>query len=260
MFAHMSNPETQGNIKKYLLGLLTGAELETLERSLLTDDQLFEEVQIAEDELVDDYLNGELSPDERDLFEKHFLVDPESRNKMRLGRALDKHLSALPLKPSEKTLFRLFPFKHRAAPYAIAAALLIIISIASVFIFRSRQSRISQSGKVIAIELTPGITRDGGEIKRIVIPSVDDSVQFDLRIASADQYQSYRAVLYTPAGSEIFRSDNLPATVLNSRVSVRFRVAAGLVTRGDYYIKLSGLDSHGEYEDLPRYSFRATND
>src|SRR5947207_7080362 len=88
-----SSPEIQGNIKKYLLGQLAGADLAEIERRLLTDDEFYEEVQIMEDELVDEYVNAELSPDERRLFEKNFLTDPESLNRLRLGRALDRHLS-----------------------------------------------------------------------------------------------------------------------------------------------------------------------
>src|SRR5947199_3004380 len=98
------SPEIQGNIKKYLLGQLAGADLAEIERRLLTDDEFYEEVQIMEDELVDEYVNSELSADERRLFEKNFLADPESRHKLRLGRALDRHLSAQSLEfPNESS-------------------------------------------------------------------------------------------------------------------------------------------------------------
>src|SRR5947209_12320290 len=107
-----SSPEIQGNIKKYLLGQLGGADLAEIERRLLTDDEFYEEVQIMEDELVDEYVNAELSADERRLFEKNFLADPESRNKLRLGRALDRHLSDQP------TRFAGESSKHLAFPWA----------------------------------------------------------------------------------------------------------------------------------------------
>ena len=84
------SPEIQGNIKKYLLGQLAGADLAEIERRLLTDDEFYEEVQIMEDELVDEYVNSELSADERRLFEKNFLADPESRSKLRLGREIGR--------------------------------------------------------------------------------------------------------------------------------------------------------------------------
>src|SRR5205807_8514363 len=127
------SPEIQGNIKKYLLGQLAGADLEEIERRVLTDDDFHEEVQIMEDELVDEYVNSELSADERRLFEKNFLADPESRKKLRLGRALDRHLSDQSLKfPSKSSERPLLPWTTRlfSSPLRIAAFALIIATVA----------------------------------------------------------------------------------------------------------------------------------
>src|SRR5947208_15088135 len=82
-----------------------------------------------EDELVDEYVNSELSADERRLFEKNFLADPESRNKLRLGRALDRHLTDQPLTlTGESPRPFAFPWATRAfsSPLRIAAYALII--------------------------------------------------------------------------------------------------------------------------------------
>src|SRR5213080_474062 len=127
------SPEIQGNIKKYLLGQLAGADLAEIERRLLTDEEFYEEVQIMENELVDEYVNSELSADERRLFEKNFLADPESRNKLRLGRALDRHLSAQPLRLDSKSSERpLLPLTASlfSSPLRIAAFALIIAAVA----------------------------------------------------------------------------------------------------------------------------------
>src|SRR2546427_2666569 len=127
-----SSPEIQGNIKKYLLGQLAGADLAEIERRILTDEEFYEEVQIMEDELVDEYVNSELSPDERRLFEKNFLADPESRNKLRLGRVLDRHLSAKPRQfASESPKPFALPWIPRvfSSPLRIAAFALIIAGV-----------------------------------------------------------------------------------------------------------------------------------
>src|SRR2546430_938249 len=127
-----SSPEIQGNIKKYLLGQLAGADLAEIERRVLTDDEFYEEVQIMEDELVDEYINSELSPDERHLFERNFLADPESLNKLRLGRALDRHLSTQPLRLKRKSSEHLLlPWAGRlfSSPLRIAAFALIIAAV-----------------------------------------------------------------------------------------------------------------------------------
>ena len=129
-----SSPVVQDQIRKYLLGQLTAEDREEIERRLLIDDELFEEVLIMEDDLVDEYLDSELSAAERQLFEQNFLADSESRQKLRLGRALDRHLSAKPLRvvsksgardesrPWTATLF--------SAPLRIAACVVIILGVA----------------------------------------------------------------------------------------------------------------------------------
>ncbi len=255
-----SSPEIQGNIKKYLLGQLAGADLAEIERRVLTDDEFYEEVQIMEDELVDEYVNAQLSADERRLFEKNYLSDPDSHNKLRLGRALDRHLSAQPFERHEKAVFPFLPFKNPIVSYSLAAALLLIVTVVSLIVFKSaRNSMPRAAGPVIAIELTPGITRDEEGISRFTISPGTDSVELDLRVARVDQYQGYRAVLQTTEGSEEFSRDSLRVTTKNSHVIIPFKVAASLLTRGYYYVKLSGLNPRGEYEEVDKYPFRVTN-
>src|SRR5438552_4684687 len=190
-----------------------------------------------EDELVDEYVNADLSAEERRLFEKNFLADPESRNKLRLGRALDRHLSAQSLERRQKALFPFLPFRNPIVSYSLAAAVLVIVGVVSWIAFRAlRNSTPREPGKILAIELTPGLTRDEGEIKKFAISPETDLVEFELRIVSVDQYQSYRAVLQTTEGLERFRSDGLRAITKDSRVIIPFKVAAPLLSRGDYYV------------------------
>src|SRR2546422_10893330 len=188
-----SNPEIQGNIKKYLLGQLAGEDLAEIERRVLTDEEFYEEVQIMEDELVDEYVNSELSADERRLFEKNFLADPESRNKFRLGRALDRHLSPQPLDRQRPTFFSFLSFRNPIVSYSLVAAVLVIVGVVSWVAFRTwRNSIPREPGKILAIELTPGLTRDEGEINEFAISPGTDLVEIELRIVTVDQYQRYR--------------------------------------------------------------------
>lgn len=247
----MSGPEFQANIRKYLLGQLSGEDLEVIERQLLTENEVYEEIEIAEDELVDDYVNGELSSDDRRLFEEKFLADLNSHAKLRLGYALAAHLSdqshPAPDSPSHR------PLKTSAKSYAVAAVLLAIAVVASVIAFKLLRNSRGEKGPVLAVELAPGRTRDTDEVKTISIPARNQSVEFNLRIAESDQFRSYGAVLYSADGSEKFSDTGLTA---HGSEAVAFRVKGALLASGDYYIKLSGLNSQNVYEDLSRYYFR----
>jgi CHAT domain-containing protein/lipopolysaccharide biosynthesis regulator YciM len=83
----MSANRDDYRIRQYLLGQLTGEEREEFERRLFAEDELFEQLQTAEDDLVDDYLTGDLSENEVALFQKNFLVGSKREREVRIGKA-----------------------------------------------------------------------------------------------------------------------------------------------------------------------------
>jgi CHAT domain-containing protein len=86
--------EEQGSIKQYLLGELAPENRrQELEERILTDDEFFEEILVAEDELTDQYLDGALTDRERERFENHFLSTPERRQKLNFARAMKRYIS-----------------------------------------------------------------------------------------------------------------------------------------------------------------------
>ena len=58
-------PEAQELIRRYLLGQLGDGVREKLEQDLLTSKDLFEELLVVEDELIDEYLSSRLDEEER---------------------------------------------------------------------------------------------------------------------------------------------------------------------------------------------------
>lgn len=272
----------QETIRRYLLGQAPLEDSSKVEERLLTDGEFYQELLIVEDELIDRYLSGELSEPERESFEPHFLLPPERQQKLRFARSLKKYVSSVgtaqphesiatnvssedaaevaePL-PKKRPVFSFPPVGNPIVSYALAAVILLIVGGASWVVFKNwRTPAPREPGRVLAVVLTPGLTRDDGEIKKIAIPPGTDTVQLQLQIASADQYQSYRALLQTTEGLEKLKTNDLKATTTGTSVVVSLQLAAGLLTRGDYYVKLSGLTPRGEYEDVGRYSFRVVS-
>lgn len=82
-------PENSSAIKNYLLGTLSDEEaLRRIEEGILLSDDFDEKVSTAEDELIDEYLDGMLTADEEKRFREFFLAAPERREKFRLIRDL----------------------------------------------------------------------------------------------------------------------------------------------------------------------------
>lgn len=84
--------QDEGLIRRYLLGQLAEDELQRLEERLMADDDLFNAVLLAEDEMVEEYVQGELSASDQAGFEASFLSTSEGRHKVAYLTALGKYV------------------------------------------------------------------------------------------------------------------------------------------------------------------------
>jgi hypothetical protein len=264
-------PET---IKMYLLGQLDQAKLAQLEERLLTDATFFDELSIAEDELTDQYLAGELSDEERRDFETHFLSAPERRQKLRFARSLKRYVSqaigtsaqedhepsisyagdtAEP-RSKKRPFFSFLPQKPAIA-YSLAAAVILAIIGISWVVFNNLRPTPRGTGNVLVVTLTPGLVRETGEIKSIHIPPGTDSVRLQLGLI-ADEYQSYRAELITSERAGVLVEENLRPELAAGNKIINLTIPVDLLKHDDYRVRLSGRHTDGSYEDIGSYVFR----
>jgi hypothetical protein len=89
----MSNYTSENSeLRTYLLGgFKNSIELESIEVQFLLDKNYREQLSFQEDLLIEEYVKGLLSKRERELFENHFLIDPERRKKLDLFLLLEKY-------------------------------------------------------------------------------------------------------------------------------------------------------------------------
>ena len=80
----------------YLLGTLGESQKEDLEAAFFGNDEQFELLLAAEDDLIDAYVRGSLSPADRQAFEKNFLTTPERKQRLEFARTLHSHVQANP--------------------------------------------------------------------------------------------------------------------------------------------------------------------
>ena len=74
--------EKQESVRKYLLGTLDDEiELRQIEESIMLSDEFEDQISIAEDELIEEYLDGELSAQEAENFKAFFLASPQRKEK-----------------------------------------------------------------------------------------------------------------------------------------------------------------------------------
>jgi hypothetical protein len=222
----------------WLLGLLPEQESRSFEERLVTDSELYQEVFIVEEELIDDYIAGRLSADERKAFESYFMNSPERQEQFRIANALRVYISDAKVTEVK----RRWPF----AAMSLAAAALVIAALVWL--------QPGGIGKSYSVALTPGgPTRDGSTVpQRITIPPDTDTLELDLKLTRND-FQKYRATLLNSDGATIQTTDNLTGPTL------RFSVRTQQTPPGDYQLKVDGVNANGTFESADSYRFSINN-
>ncbi len=85
--------EQDTRLRLYLLGELSSDEQQLIEERLLVDKAFMEQMLIVEEDLVDDYATGHLSPQQQANYQKLFLASPEGRQKLQVSQILKQHLN-----------------------------------------------------------------------------------------------------------------------------------------------------------------------
>lgn len=169
-------------LRRYLLGELGGDELLSVEERLFLDGEYLLRMQEVEDELIDDYVYGELPSADRERFESHFLLQPGRRDDLRVASALKSYIAseAEPLPavvgpestdasrrtPTDGTSFPLSLFRRRPAlGFLLAAAALVILAAVVWLAFESSRRR-DESAPVEAHRPTPQQTESPAEMRR----------------------------------------------------------------------------------------------
>lgn len=90
----MATETTSEQVKQYLLGTLSAEEKLRFEEKYFDDDNLFEEIEIVEDELIDAYVREELAPRDRERFKEVVTASPRLTNRVDFARVLAKSTSS----------------------------------------------------------------------------------------------------------------------------------------------------------------------
>lgn len=274
-----ANAEEQTELTQYLLGRVPPESCGAIEERLLTDSEFYEELSIAEEELIDRYLANQLSDLDRQSFETHFITPAERQQKVRFARNLRRYVSEAALaKPDENLVpaassersdkapvappkkrfpFSFFALQSPIFSHSLTALSLVVVVGLSWFVFtKMNNSSTQEGGDVLSVVLMPGVTRDIGNVQTINISSKTSTLELRLALERSD-YPTYRVVLFAEDRSEVWSSDNLiPIEDVAGRF-LAFRMPANSFTAPAYYrVKVTGRASDGSFEDVSSYSFR----
>jgi hypothetical protein len=245
-------------IKSYLLGSLEESSKTQLEEQLLNDAKLFEELEITEDELVDQYVAGRLSGDDKARFESHFLVTPDRVRKTQFGRTFRRYLEVndtadVPdaTRPKFKNLFALWRVQR---PLMAFALVVVAVALAVAVYWAIFHKEGASPHRTQVITLASGTVRSTGQpFVRETIPA--DTSTIELRLVVPEiRHRSYKADISSET-TKITDLNTSQTLDQNGEKSVVFSVAANRLPPDDYQVKLSGMNDAGETEVIDHYAF-----
>ncbi|HKP69462.1 MAG TPA: CHAT domain-containing protein [Pyrinomonadaceae bacterium] len=126
-------------LKKYLLGLLDDEAVQAqIEERLMVDEEFAARVSVVEEDLIEEFLDGEMTADERDRFNRFFLAPPERKRQLRLTRDL-RRVSAstaenVPQPERSRSIFSIGWLRYA---FATAAVVLVALGVWRFAIYES---------------------------------------------------------------------------------------------------------------------------
>lgn len=272
----------QPTIKQYLLRRLDEEGQRRFEERFVTDSEFREAALVVEDELIEDYLAGLLTADERERFATHYLSAPRQSEELKLSRALREYATQESAGTAPDTadggtrrgrhrIINLLFFDKDWRP-VLGVALLILITLAVSLILMGRRywsdpqaalnAQIALLNRqplgnesVLTVKLTSAVSRAPQQGQKVLIPGGTDVVQFLLSLPG-QQYQSYETTLHVNDGPEVFTVSDLHATDTGEGPLVHLRMPAQLLTPEDYVLTVRGGDAAGQSEDVAEFFFR----
>jgi len=296
--------------RRFLLGEMTEEEREKFESEFLADGDIFDEICVAEDELVESYIRGTLDFETKRQFETHYLKSANGVKKLEFTRSMLENLQTVKVEKEEnssvwKSLIAFFRISKLA--FGAGFALLLIAFTSWFFLKKPNENEIvknatptptvktetnlnAQTSQNSAVEtpvnnsnkevvntnsepkptpkpiatpkvetiaanpvlaLFAGTVRGNGKTNSVTIPKDAKGLSLQLNLESQD-YKLYRAEIVDQDGNPIFKSGKISAR----RLKLNAFIPAARLQKGDYMVKVYGINEENEEESAADFQFR----
>jgi hypothetical protein len=220
-------------LRDLLLHKLSSVEAEQMEDRILQDGNMADQVEVAANDLLDDYVRGLLTPADARLVEKHLLNAPDAPQRLAFAKALaESRPLNQRLQPPDPE--RAIPF-FRTPAFAIAMAVCALILVFSIVELQYRRKPESaavlpqpatgnssagpapssansgtekNTGSSFTIALLADQVR-GDKERKFVIPSGIEMVRIQCEVPAANRSLEFRMDLRDAAGYLYSSFDNL---------------------------------------------------
>lgn len=267
--------DQERQVRRFLLGQLEEDERQRVEENLIVDDQYREQVLLAEETLIEDYLDEILSKDDYKAFETCFGATAQLRRKVEIASVLrtygsprvrDADQSQPPASPPKRWSYRLV-IKNRPVVFtSIAVAMLLIIGLGTWQGARfwqerkieSELSRLNSStveASTFPLALAPLSTRNLNDASTLSMPFSAQIIELRLILTGTIQLH-YTVELSKLGTNDKYRIDGLQARATENGQAVVVKIPSHLLTPGAYRLSLQWTADDGRKTDVGEYNFQ----
>jgi hypothetical protein len=272
----MTSDVLDGRLRRYVLGTLTEGECDSIEREYFALPEALDRISSAEDDVIDEYLSGELSAHEREQFERYYLETPGHRRRVALARAIKTAASRRALERRGH---------GRWWPIAAAVAATVLIAAGGAWMLRERPSSgsapvenaasrvaapkpstaspdttatrtpVPASPVVVAVSISPILVRGADKPSTVAIAPGTDTLLLLLERGERGEssLNQGRAIVRTVAGREIWRGPAGTSERSPRKELARVAIPAELLRPDDYIIELLDTNARGAAVERYRY-------
>lgn len=262
---------TDALLREFLLGNVNEEERARIESLFLTDSQARERVLGVEQDLIEDYLEGTLSPADRERFVARYAQTAEQRRKLRITKSIKDwaitEAAATQVAPAKGSYWRSLRERRRLKPafvIPIVVMALIVIVVAAIWLSRRAEhaaierelAQLNAPSNLleapVSSELSP-VTVRGVESQSLNTHPQSGFVVLRLLWIQKDHYPSYQATISRVGDSKSYAVRNLQPE--SDGKAIRIKLTAHILSKGTYQIALSGIGADGSSSPTEEYTF-----
>lgn len=266
---------TDAVLREFLLGKVGDEDRVRIESLFLTDPEAREKVLVNEQELIEDYLEDSLTAGDREKFLQRYGQTPAQLQQLRISKAIKEWAvreNASLAVPGGTSIFQ----RLRAAVWMrpvfvvpIAVAVIIVAVFFGVWLNgRMKHSAIQRElaqlntpaslrevpPRLVSMELRPIVVRSFERLSELKKSADVQTVELRLPWIQKERYPTYQAEIRRVSGDESFIIPNLQVEN-NNFPTIRLRLPTHILSRGQYQVRLSGIDSGGAIGITEEYLF-----
>lgn len=248
------------DIREYLLGGLTAEEQEPIDLRIVEDDDFSIEALAAEDRLIENYVDGELSDEDSERFRSNYLTSDARAQRVKEFVALRAVLAANQRETStatQETSGGLLAFLRGLSPVtAFAGAAVLLVAIAGAWYLYSTNgpsaleqeyaklnerdmTDLSKFASESSVELNPGTYRSGEARSKVVTGTLTDSVMFRLPLMFEPGPDSRFDVTLMRDGKAVFKIPGLRPVKDRAGSEIRVLFPSKVIRSGQYELSLT---------------------